>query len=55
MEFKSREPTTGNSLREWEAGPYVVAELAYAFGQHRIQIWHKLPHFGCPDVVPPNF
>jgi len=56
MKFVPRpcNPENG-SLNEWVSGEWVIVELAYTFGQHRIQLWHELPHLNYPDVVPPNF
>jgi len=51
VKFTKRENTTSASINEWTSPNFVVAELAFMFGQHRVQIWHG-PH---EDVVLPNF
>jgi hypothetical protein len=57
MKFEKRANTEMSSINEWQAGKYVIAELAFAFGQHRIQIWYYFHGLDSPypDVVPPNF
>lgn len=54
MNFQLRENTTPYSIHEWSSGRYVIAELNFMFGQHRIQIWdERIPSYG--EVVLPNF
>lgn len=55
MKFVKRDNTEISSINEWACGVWVIVELAFLFGQHRIQLWHELPHLNYPDVVPPNF
>jgi len=55
MKFEQRANTEVSSINEWQAGNYAIVELAFTYGQHRIQIWYDQPHYSYPDVVPPNF
>jgi len=57
MKFVKREPSQDieHSLNEWVAGEWAIVELAFLFGQHRVQVWHERPQYKYPDVVPPNF
>ena len=38
MKFEQRANTEMSSINEWQAGNYAIVELAFTFGQHRIQI-----------------
>ena len=49
MTFTPSPLTTSMSIQEWTAGPYTIAEMLFAYGQHRVQVWHRL------DVVSPNW
>ena len=53
MEFRPvlPDPIDGHVMRKWAAGPYNLAVNAYAFGQHRIQVWYKEPQYCYPDVL----
>lgn len=53
MKFTKRDPTEVMSINEWVSGTWAIVELAYMFGQHRIQIWDE--RFSIPHVVLPNF
>lgn len=57
MEFKQLEQKDFDyerSLNEWRAGRWTIAELPFAFGQHRIQVWFH-GSGAHPDVVGLNF
>jgi hypothetical protein len=54
MEFTPRDPTTPEAIHEWTAGRYVIAELAYLYGQHRIQIWEER-HKRVFQILHPEF
>ena len=51
MEFKEIPPERQSTRRQWQAAHYGLVDLAYAFGQHRIQVWYKEPHYLYPDVL----
>ena len=55
MEFTKRVATEEMSISERKAGQYVIAELQYAFGQHRIQVWHEDNGMTYPDVIGHQF
>jgi hypothetical protein len=45
-------PSTEYQHAEWRDGRYVLAELKYLFGQHRIQVWHyRQEDDEFPDVI----
>lgn len=42
--------------RKWKAGDhFYIVELAYLFGQHRIQVWFDMPGYSFPDVLYTQF
>ena len=56
MKFTKRDTgPENNSINEWVSGEWAIVELAFLYGQHRIQVWHELPYLNYPDIVPPNF
>ena len=45
MKFTKRDNgPENNSINEWECGQWAIVELAFLFGQHRVQIWNHRPH-----------
>ena len=55
MKFEPREVTLDSSISERQVGNYVIVELQYLFGQHRIQVWNEDPTYSYPDVIGQQF
>lgn len=54
MLFAPRAPSTQTSIKEWQAGPYILVMLAYAFGQFRMQVWCDVGG-SFPEVIGQHF
>lgn len=55
MKFESVPPSHYTVHSEFWAGRYAVVRSNYTFGQKRIQVWYKEPHYAFPDVLSIEF
>jgi len=55
MVFERVKPNDESMLEQYRAGPVEIVVLAYAFGQHRIQVWYSDERWSVPNILMPNF
>jgi hemolysin-activating ACP:hemolysin acyltransferase len=56
MKFEEVTAEAPYEAKKWKSGEhFYIVELAYAFGQHRIQVWYNMPRYSFPDVLYTQF
>lgn len=56
MKFEEVAAEAPYETKKWKSGEhFYIVELAYTFGQYRIQVWYNMPLYSFPDVLYTQF